>query len=193
MFGEGRHPRFRELLDSEISPLLSSIAYQFWHINDTAFSEAFYKKGYSGLAIRLARIIFTLAGVTKDAEDLCHASTTEEQVKIWREKRMPVLLNPLVVALLKNPLFCWNALGVPLNQRRIFLNESSIYEFVRDPQDPIPSTYRFKDGAYFYPLVCVPGRPKTETSRILLIIFPPVPHWSLYSHLVPSLSHACRI
>jgi len=156
MFGEGRHPRFRELLDSEISPLLSSIAYQFWHINDTAFSEAFYMKGYSGLAIRLARIIFTLAGVTKDTEDLCNASTTEAQVEIWREKLMPVLLNPLVVAMLKTPMFCWNALGVPSNQRKMLLDEGSIYEFVKDTLDPIPSTYRFKDGAYFYPL-CLTG------------------------------------
>lgn len=153
LFGEGRHRRFRELLDSKISPLLSSIAYQFWHINDKAFSEAFYMHGYSGLAIRLARVIFALARVSKDAEELCSVSTKAEQVKIWREKLMPVLLNPLVVALLKTPAFCWNALGVPPNQRKMLLNEGSIYEFVRDTLDPIPSSYLFKDGAYFYPLV----------------------------------------
>lgn len=153
LFGEGRHPRFRELLDSKISPLLSSIAYQFWHINDKAFSKAFYMNGYSGLAIRLARFIFALAGVTKDAEELCSVSTTAEQVKIWKEKLMPVLLNPFVVALLKTPAFCWNALGVPHNQRNMLLNEGSVYEFVRDTLDPVPSTYLFKHGAYFYPLV----------------------------------------
>lgn len=153
LFGEGQHPRFRELLDDRISPFLSSIAYQFWHINDKAFSGAFYMNGYSGLAIRLAQVIFALAGVSKDAEELCNVSTTAEQVKIWKEKLMPVLLNPLVVALLKTPAFCWNALGVPLNQRKMLLDEGSIYEFVRDTLDPIPSTYMFKDGAYFYPLV----------------------------------------
>ncbi|KAG8215856.1 hypothetical protein J3R82DRAFT_7811 [Butyriboletus roseoflavus] len=156
LFGEGRHLRFRELLDARISPFLSSIAYQFWHINDKAFSKAFYMNGYSGLAIRLARVIFALAGVSTDAEKLCNVSTTAEQVKIWKEKLMPVLLNPLVVALLKTPAFCWNALGVPLNQRKMLLNEGSIYEFVRDTLDPIPSTYKFKDGAYFYPL-CLTG------------------------------------
>lgn len=153
MFGQGQHPQFRELLDSKISPYLSSIAYQFWHINDTAFSKAFYMNGYSGLALRLAQIIFGLAGVTKDAEELCNAPTKTEQVRIWKEKLMPVLLNPVVVALLKTPAFCWNALGVPLNQRKMLLDEGSIYEFVRDTLDPIPSTYTFKDGAYFYPLV----------------------------------------
>ncbi|KAF9220624.1 hypothetical protein BS17DRAFT_759265 [Gyrodon lividus] len=152
MFGEGRHPRFRNLLDSKISPLLSSIAYQFWHINDSAFTNDFYLNGYSGWALRLARVIFAIAGVSKDAEALCGATTIAEQEKIWRERLKPVLLNPVVVALLKSPVFCWNALGVPLNQRKMLLDEGSIYEFVRDTLDPIPSTYSFKEGAYFYPL-----------------------------------------
>ena len=109
--------------------------------------------GYSGLALRLAQVIFSLTGVTKDAKELCNVSSKEEQVRIWKEKLMPVLLNPLVVALLKTPMFCWNALGVPLNQRKMLLSEGSMYKFVRDTLDPIPSTYSFKDGAYFYPLV----------------------------------------
>ena len=54
-------------LDSEVSPFLSSVAYQFWHINDKAFSKAFYMNGYSGLALRLAQVIFSLAVVSKDA------------------------------------------------------------------------------------------------------------------------------
>ncbi|KAH7886768.1 hypothetical protein F5I97DRAFT_1927075 [Phlebopus sp. FC_14] len=152
MFGEGKHLRFRTLLDSKISPLLSSIAYQFWHINDNAFSSAFYLNGYSGLALRLAQVVFGIAGVSKDAEALCNASTIAEQERIWKEKLKPVLLNPIVVALLKSPVFCWNALGVPLNQRNMLLDEGSIYEFVRDTLDPLPSTYLFKKGAYFYPL-----------------------------------------
>ena len=99
------------------------------------------------MALRLAQVIFTLAGVSKDAEEICHVSTTAEQVKIWKEKLMPVFLNPLVVALLKTPAFCWKALGVPLNQRKMLLDEGSIYEFVRDTVDPIPWIYSFKDSA----------------------------------------------
>ncbi|KIK86599.1 hypothetical protein PAXRUDRAFT_831896 [Paxillus rubicundulus Ve08.2h10] len=152
MFGQGQHPHFRNLLNSKISPLLSSIAYQFWRVQDKAFTKAFYLGGYSGWALRLAQVIFAIAGVSKDAEALCSATTIAEQETIWREKLKPVLLNPIVVALLKSPVFCWNALGVPLNQRKMLLDEGSIYEFVRDTLDPIPSTYSFKEGAYFYPL-----------------------------------------
>lgn len=30
LFGEGKHPQFRELLDTKLSPFLTSHAYQFW-------------------------------------------------------------------------------------------------------------------------------------------------------------------
>jgi len=81
---------------------------------------------------------------------LCNADTTAEQERIWHQKLRPVLLNPVVVTLLKNPIFCWNALGVPLNQRQMLLNEGTAYEFVRDTLDPLASAYSFKNGAYFY-------------------------------------------
>ncbi|KAJ7497210.1 hypothetical protein FB451DRAFT_1458187 [Mycena latifolia] len=150
LFGEGRHPNFRGLLDSKIAPYLSSSAYQFWRINAQSFSSSFYLRGYSGWALRLASYIFRLAGVSKDVEALCNADTLEQQEDIWRRKLRPVLLNQLVVALLKNPVFCWNALGVPLNQRKMLLDEGGVYEFIRDTLDPLASAYLFKTGNYFY-------------------------------------------
>jgi betaine lipid synthase len=153
LFGKGQHPQFRDLLDSKIAPLLSSIAYQFWRINEDAFSSSFYHHGYSGWALRLAQFVFKLAGVSKDVIALCNSDTIAEQAMIWRQKLRPVLFNPVVIVLLKSPVFCWNALGVPLNQRRMLLNEGTFFEFVRDTLDPLASTYSFKSGAYFYLLV----------------------------------------
>ncbi|KDR80288.1 hypothetical protein GALMADRAFT_92595 [Galerina marginata CBS 339.88] len=150
LFGHGQHSNFRSLLDSRLSPHLSSSAYQFWRVNDDAFSTSFYMHGYSGLALRLAKIIFKLVGVTRDVEALCDSDTLEEQARIWKEKLRPVLLNPVVVALLKSPMFCWNALGVPLNQRRMILEEGTFYDYVKDTLDPLASTYLFKTGSYFY-------------------------------------------
>jgi betaine lipid synthase len=123
LFGRGQHPNFRGLLDSKIAPHLSSSAYQFWRIKDGSFSSSFYLHGYSGWALRLASFIFRLAGVSKDIIALCNSDTLQQQEKIWKEKLRPVILNPVVVALLKNPVFCWNALGVPINQRNMILNE----------------------------------------------------------------------
>ncbi|KAG6864791.1 hypothetical protein C0991_007121 [Blastosporella zonata] len=137
LFGSGHHPNFRKLLDSKLAPHLSSSAYQFWRLNDDAFSSAFYMRGYSGFALRVARVIFSLAGVTRYVEQLCECDTLDAQVKIWQTKLRPVLLNPVVVALLKSPVFCWNALGVPLNQRKMLLEEGTIYDFICHTLDPI--------------------------------------------------------
>ncbi|KAJ7703287.1 S-adenosyl-L-methionine-dependent methyltransferase [Mycena rosella] len=150
LFGLGRHPNFRGLLDSKIAPYLSSSAYQFWRIKSQSFKSSFYLRGYSGWALRLTSFIFRLAGASKDIEALCNADTLEQQEDIWKRKIRPVILNPLVVALLKNPVFCWNALGVPLNQRKMLLDEGGVYEFIRDTLDPLASAYLFKTGNYFY-------------------------------------------
>ena len=155
MFGRGRHPDFLSLLDAKIAPYLSSSAYQFWRTNVDAFSSSFYMHGYSGLALRLAKIIFIIARVTNDVKKMCDSDTLEEQAMIWHERLRPVLLNPVVVALLKSPVFCWNALGVPLNQRQMILEEGTFYDYVMNTLDPLASTHLFKTGSYFYLLVSV--------------------------------------
>ena len=153
LFGEGKHPDFRRLLDAKLSPLLSSACYQFWRINIKMFSSQFYLQGYSGFALRIAQRLFQVAGVSNDVKRLCSAMTIAEQEKIWREKIRPVLLHPLVVALLNTPAFCWNALGVPSHQRQMLLNEGSTYDYIKDTLDPIPSTAVLRSGAYHYLLV----------------------------------------
>ncbi|KAJ6630276.1 hypothetical protein B0H10DRAFT_1983869 [Mycena sp. CBHHK59/15] len=150
MFGGGQHPRFRSLLDYKIAPYLSSAAYQFWKRHDGAFDSSFYLNGYSGWALRIMRIIFGLAGVSGDVAALCDADTLEQQESIWREKLRPVMLNPAVVLLLRNPVFCWNALGVPLNQRKMLLRDGGMSEYVQETLDPLVSTYLLKTGNYFY-------------------------------------------
>src|ERR1700726_1783756 len=73
LFGNGNHSDFRTLLDSKIAPYLSSSAYQFWRIKQRAFSpsSSFYLRGYSGWALRIARVVFALAGVSEDVARLC--------------------------------------------------------------------------------------------------------------------------
>ena len=92
--------------------------------------------------------------LTSDGTDVELVNSLEPILAyVLEEKLMPVLLSLLVVALLKTPTFCWNALGVPLNQCKMMLNDNGIYELVRDTLGPIPSTYSLEDGAYFYSLV----------------------------------------
>lgn len=126
LFGKGYHANFRQLLDSKISPHMSSAAYQFWHINADLFASSFYLSGYSGWALRLAQFIFRLARVDKYVLELCESNTIQEQSRIWKEHLRPVLLNSVVVELLKSPVFCWNALGVPKNQRQMLMDEGRL-------------------------------------------------------------------
>ncbi|KAG9122682.1 hypothetical protein FRC07_000821, partial [Ceratobasidium sp. 392] len=116
-----------------------------------------------GWALRITKWTLWLEGVLGDARRMCNVDTIEEQEHIWREKLRPVLLNNWFVRLvLNNPAFLWNALGVPLAQRRAFLKEGSCFEFARDTLDPLPSTAVLKDGGYHY-LLCLLGKYTPES------------------------------
>ncbi|KZT58301.1 hypothetical protein CALCODRAFT_432835 [Calocera cornea HHB12733] len=168
LFGDGKHPEFRQLLDCFISPYLSNHAYTFWRINSKAYHSSFYRRGYSGWALRLAKWVFSFAGVSDFVDQICECDTVEEQDKIWREKIRPVILNKAFVDLvLSNPVFCWNALGVPMNQRAMFLNEGTAFEFVRDTLDPIAKTAVFKHGAYHF-LLCLLGHYTADSCPLYL-------------------------
>lgn len=155
MFGSGHLSDFPDILDLKLSPFLSSACYQFWRANTAMFTSSsnFYMHGYSGHALRLARALFTLTGRREDVHRFCTSESLEEQEEIWRERIRPIMLNPFTIFLLKNPLFCWKALGVPRNQRRMLINEGSAYEYIRDTFDPLASSWVLKDGAYHYLLV----------------------------------------
>jgi betaine lipid synthase len=117
LFGLGKIKNFRSLLDSRLSPFLSSHAYQFWRLNSDAFKSSFYRRGYSGWALRLAKFAFWMGGASGAVERLCKAETIEEQQKIWNESIRPIVLKPsLIKFVAENPVFLWNALGV----RRVF-------------------------------------------------------------------------
>ncbi|KAN0060609.1 hypothetical protein ACQY0O_007267 [Thecaphora frezii] len=169
LFGEGRIDNFRHLLDTKISPYLSSHAYQFWRLNTSAFDKAFYFRGYSGHALRLAKVAFSITGVRKHVERMCNADTVEEQQAIWDSKVRSTLINkPLIRLFLSNPAFLWNALGVPMNQYQIFLNEGvSAEQFAIDTLDSIPSRSLIKNNNYHYQL-CLQGKYTRESCPLYL-------------------------
>ncbi|KAL1915078.1 uncharacterized protein VTP21DRAFT_7559 [Calcarisporiella thermophila] len=150
MFGDGKHPGFKALLDSQLSPSMSSHAYQFWSHNASSFRSKFYLSGYSGLALRIVDTIVRVMGLRKDCDALCHAATVEEQKRIWRTRIRPTLLAKWFVGMLSNPVFFWNALGVPVNQMNMFLSEGSAQQYIEDTLDPIIGRSLFRNDQYFY-------------------------------------------
>ncbi|KAG0164304.1 hypothetical protein DFQ28_010522 [Apophysomyces sp. BC1034] len=150
MFGEGRHPYFASLLHDAISPHLSSYAFQYWAHHIDRFSHKFYKTGYSGLALSIFEWWVRMNGLSGDVEALCKATTIEEQVAIWKHQIRPAIFSPLIRKILHNPMFMWNALGVPINQMNMFLQECTTQEYIENTFDPIPERSLFRNDQYFY-------------------------------------------
>ena len=164
LFGAGRNPDFRQWLDLRISPYLSSHAYQFWRLNNSYFDRAFYFRGYTGHALRLAKVAFALAGVQKHVDAFCQAKTLEEQQDIWDKHLRGTLINRQMIRIfLSNPAFLWNALGVPINQYNCFRNEGvSVEQFAIDTLDTISSRALVRSENYHYKL-CLQGNYPRES------------------------------
>ncbi|CAO3633981.1 unnamed protein product [Cunninghamella blakesleeana] len=152
MFGEGRHPLFQSLLHDVISPHLSAYAYQYWSQHSDRFSHKFYKTGYSGLALSIFEWWVRMNGLSKHVQNMCEAKTIEEQKRIWLEHIRPAMFSPMIRKVLNNPMFMWNALGVPMNQMNMFLQECTTQEYIENTLDPIPSHSLLRTDQYFYHL-----------------------------------------
>ncbi|KAA8575153.1 hypothetical protein EYC84_004358 [Monilinia fructicola] len=123
LFGEGKHPRFRELLLTHLSPHLSSRAFQYWlahtHVFTTA-SRGLYETGGSRHAIRTIRLLAHTLGFRREIHALLAATTLAEQRDIWRRKIRPVIMSRLFSHLVvSQESFLWKALGVPRHQLRM--------------------------------------------------------------------------
>jgi betaine lipid synthase len=121
LFGQGKHPNFRSLLISRLSPHMSSRAFQYWlehaHVFTSPRSKGLYETGGSRHAIRILRLLSHALGFRSQIIALLECKTLNEQREIWAKKIRPYiisrLLNYLIVSQEK---FLWAALGVPHNQ-----------------------------------------------------------------------------
>lgn len=159
IFGEGKHADFETLLVSKMSKYMSSHAFQFWIAEGKKTFDpsgyGLYDTGSTRWALRLARWLFKVCGVSEDVKRLCKAKTMEEQKAIWIKKIKPAMFNPIVCKLLVgNPVFLWKALGVPVNQTSMI--EGGILKYVVDTIEPLISRDMISTENYFYYL-CLMG------------------------------------
>ncbi|KAG0018984.1 hypothetical protein BGZ81_009978 [Podila clonocystis] len=163
LFGKGQHEGFRRLLIEKLSPVLSSTAVQFWYKNRATFDKSFYETGYSGMALSLFKWLVRTKGLSGAVQEV---STTEEintQVRLWESVIKPATMPKWFVKwVLSHPAFLWNALGVPINQMKLILDEGDAVEYIYDTLDPIMHRSLFKNDQYFYNLVA--NRQYTATS-----------------------------
>lgn len=180
IFGEGKHPEFRSLLISKMSPHLSSRAFQYWLNNAHVFTThngGLYDTGGSKHAIRIFRWISRVFGCRSAVRGLLAAKTLNEQREIWRSRIRPALLSRLVSRfVVSQESFLWTALGVPKNQLAIIeadhavsdavrgarpraknTRSHAVWEYMVNTLDPVvETTHIAADNPYY--LVCLDGR-----------------------------------
>jgi betaine lipid synthase len=169
MFGEGKHPQFRELLVSKLSPHLSSRAFQYWLAHSHVFTSkkgyGLYETGGSRHSIKVVRWLFGCLGMSHHIRRLCAAKTLNEQREIWYSSVRKILLSKYLASfVVGNEKFLWKAFGVPRNQRDMILsdyaesygvplgtdNAKAIWEYVVNTLDPVVSQSLLRDDNYFY-------------------------------------------
>ncbi|KAM7188724.1 hypothetical protein V8F20_010441 [Naviculisporaceae sp. PSN 640] len=179
IFGEGKHPQFRSLLISKLSPHLSSRAFQYWLKNANIFtrpgSKGLYDTGGSKHAIRVFRWISKVFNIRKAVREILSASSLHEQRKTWHSKIRPALLSRIVSGfVVSSEAFLWAALGVPKNQlamieadhavsQAVATNAAkrtrahAIWHYMVDTLDPVVEhTHITADNPYY--LVCLQGQ-----------------------------------
>lgn len=175
MFGEGHHEKFGDLLVGKLSPHLSSRAFQYWFDNQGVFSSrvGLYETGQSRLAIKAARWLFRICGVSGHVKRMCETKTMNEQREIWHEEVRPVILSWWVSKfIIGNEKFLWKALGVPTNQRDIIRSDhleekgssrngienhaEAMWDYVVNTLDPVVENSLLGEENHFY-LLCLKG------------------------------------
>ncbi len=121
LFGEGKHPNFRQLLLSRLSPHMSSRAFQYWlnhtHIFTKKSSRGLYETGGSRHAIRVVRLLSGTLGFRSELLAMLECKTLNEQREIWTKKIRPYIMSRLLsYFVVSSEKFLWAALGVPHNQ-----------------------------------------------------------------------------
>lgn len=66
------------------------------------------------------------------------------------EKLRPVIFSKWIKALLGNSVVLWNALGVPISQAKMFLEETTTADYLTDTLDPVAFNTHIATGAYHY-------------------------------------------
>ncbi|KAL6904533.1 hypothetical protein GGI43DRAFT_421087 [Trichoderma evansii] len=179
IFGDGKHPDFRNLLITKLSPHLSGRAFQYWLKNVHVFQNnkgyGLYDTGGSRHAIRAFRWISRVFGLKSAVKKLLESRTLNEQREMWRNKIRPALLSKLICNLVvSQESFLWAALGVPKNQLAMIEKDHAesdlvkqgkaknsrshaIWHYMVNTLDPVAEeTHIGTDNPYYY--VCMDGK-----------------------------------
>jgi betaine lipid synthase len=169
LFGEGRHPRARQLFDDRLSPLLSQKAIQFWRPRLWYFKQGLYYQGGMGKLCWVIQVLVMAMGLKPTVDRLCHAPTLEQQRRLWDAiplvrfvKHGPKLLvwlfSKVLALLLFNRPVLWFGGGVPCKQYALIVRDGvPIEHYLGRTVDGIAESSSLRSDNYFY-YNCLQGR-----------------------------------
>ena len=169
LFGEGRHPRARQLFEDRLAPLLSQKAIQFWRPRLWYFKQGLYYQGGMGKLCWVIQVLIMLAGLKPTVDRLCHAPTLEAQRRLWDgvalvrfAKRGPSalvwLFSKALALLLFNRPVLWFGGGVPCKQYALIVRDGiPIEHYLARTVDGVAECSSIRRDNYFY-YNCLQGR-----------------------------------
>jgi len=139
VFGEGRHPDFRQLYTKHMRPDLSPFAQRYWDrrcrwFEGQGWRNRFYFHGLTGLFARLMHTYFAVRPrLRRGVQEMLDARDLGEQRRIYEERIKPVLWNRGLDWALRRPL-TMTLLGIPAAQRREIEEqyEGDLPAYIRD-------------------------------------------------------------
>jgi len=169
LFGEGRHPRARQLFDDRLAPMLSQKATAFWRPRLWYFKQGLYYQGGMGKLCWVMQILIAMVGLKPTLDALCHAPTLEAQRRVWDSvalvrfaKRGPKALvwlfgKMLALALFNKPVL-WFGGGVPVKQYELIVRDGvPIEHYLARTVDGVAEGSSLRRDNYFY-YNCLQGR-----------------------------------
>ncbi|KAF2178880.1 hypothetical protein K469DRAFT_802382 [Zopfia rhizophila CBS 207.26] len=171
LFGEGRHEFFRDLLINNLSPHMSSLAFQYWLQNGPYVfnKQGLYYSGGSGNALQLVGWLFRILGLSEEVKKLCSAQTLNEQREIWQRSIRTVLHSKILTwTVIGNEKWLWKALGVPPAQRNMIEQDfrtqervpgagaetstsgHAVYEYVLNTFEPVVNSTLLSTSNHYY-------------------------------------------
>ncbi|CAM6106075.1 unnamed protein product [Calypogeia fissa] len=162
MFGEGVHPKFEQLLRTEITPFLSQGAANFWSQKSYYFKNGLYYHGGMG---RLLRAVKMLAKVTRQeqwVDCLVNAPTLEKQKELWfatvgKWLQQANFVTRISAFFFTNRLVLWFCAGVCKGQLSLIRKEDNIYDYIVRCLNSTAEFSHLRDSNYFY-RCCLTGR-----------------------------------
>ena len=165
LFGEGAHPRAKQLLEEDVGPFMSQGCQEFWYARGYYFSDSLYYHGAMGKVIWWVGFMMSALGMRPWVQKVVTAPTIEAQRAavdsswfVAALKMVPFMILRVINRIVLNPAVLWWGMGVPYNQWKLISGDGrSMLEYAYATVHGIAYETHIRTKNYFY-LACLTGR-----------------------------------